>query len=60
MAGEIPPLGDTSGMSLYVRPVSISRDADVNYNSVSVDWGGGRGVGEREGVQGVVLFLKRQ
>ena len=46
---------DTSGMSLYVRPVSISRDADVNYNSVGVEEGG-RG----EGVQGVVLFIKRQ
>ena len=45
---------DTSGMSLYVRPVSISRDADVNYNSVGEE--GGRG----EGLQGVVLFIKRQ
>ena len=45
---------DTSGMSLYVRPVSISRDADVNYNSVGEE-------GERgEGLQGVVLFIKRQ
>ena len=30
-------------MSLYVRPVSISRDADVNYNSVGVEGGEGRG-----------------
>lgn len=36
----------TSGMSLCVRPVSISRDVDVNYNSVRVDWGEGGG---REG-----------
>ena len=46
---------DTSGMSLYVRPVSISRDADVNYNSVGESWqelGGG--------AQGVVLYIKRQ
>ena len=28
-------------MSLYVRPVSISRDADVNYNSVGVKEGEG-------------------
>ena len=47
-------------MSLYVRPVSISRDADVNYNSVRVDWGGRERVGGERGVQGVVLFLKRQ
>lgn len=33
-------------MSLYVRPVSISRDADVNYNSVGEERGeGGEGRG---------------
>ena len=30
-------------MSLCVRPVSISRDVDVNYNSVRVGWGEERG-----------------
>ena len=50
-----------SGMSLYVRPVSISRDVDVNYNSVRVGRGEGRErEGERGVVQGVVLFIKRQ
>ena len=53
----MPPLGDTSGMSLYVRPDSISRDVDVNYNSVRVGWGEVRG---ERGVEGVVLFICRQ
>ena len=35
---------DTSGMSLYVRPVSISRDADVNYNSVGEEGERGEGL----------------
>ena len=49
---------DTSGMSLYVRPVSISRDADVNYNSVGESWQ--ESWQEWGGAQGVVLFIKRQ